>query len=146
MTSTNVAIVDDIDELFDLGAPAAGIASAQKSPRVDAEGRKEPRVKVSWRARIQMPNGKVLELRVRDISDGGVGLLTECHIPASTVLNFVVAVPGLIDPRQITPVAGTIKTSYLVLQGSELICGGMWVTLPAEGRELLSKWIQRLRK
>ncbi len=142
---------EDVDALFDAPAPAsppqAPAPPSSPFPGVDAaEGRKEQRVKVSWPARVQLPNGKVIELRVRDLSESGVGLVTDQHIPPSSVLNFAVGVPGLHEPGKITPITGTIKTTYVVLKGQDLMCGGMWVSLPAEGRELLDKWIRRLRK
>ena len=140
---------EDIDALFD--APAAPTPPAQPaSPFGNAlhasDGRKEQRVKVSWPARVQLPNGRVVELRVRDLSDSGVGLLTDVNIPANTVLNFAMGVPGLHEAGKITPVTGTIKTTYIVVQGRDLVCGAQWVSLPADGRDLLDKWIRRLRK
>jgi hypothetical protein len=141
---------EDVDALFDAPAPPAPVVPSTPLPlplpRGTADGRREQRVKVSWPARVQLPNGKVIELRVRDLSDSGVGLLTDQHIPPSTVLNFAMGVPGLDQPRQITPVTGTIKTTYVVVQGRDMVCGGMWVSLPASARELLGKWIQRLRR
>ncbi len=138
---------DDVDALFDAPAPPSPVMPS--SPLLGAspaEGRKEQRVKVSWPARVQLPGGKVIELRVRDLSESGVGLVTNLHIPPSTVLNFAMGVPGLHEPTKITPVTGTIKTTYVVVQGRDLVCGGMWVSLPADSRELLDKWIRRLRK
>jgi hypothetical protein len=139
---------DDIDALFDAPAPPAPALPSSPLPGLSQidDGRKEHRVKVSWPARVQLPNGKVVELRVRDLSESGVGLMTEVHIPPSTVLNFAMGVPGLHEATKITPVTGTIKTSYVVVQGRDLICGAMWVSLPADSRELLDKWIRRLRK
>jgi hypothetical protein len=43
-------------------------------------------------------------------------------------------------------VTGTIRTTYVVVQGRDLCCGGTWVSLPHDGRELLDKWIRRLRR
>jgi hypothetical protein len=140
---------EDIDALFDIpaSAPPPPSMPASSLPGAAAtEARTEQRVKVSWPARVQLPNGKVLELRVRDLAESGVGLLTEAHIPPSTVLNFVVGVPGLTESTRITPVTGTIRTTYVVVQGRDLCCGGTWVSLPHDGRELLDKWIRRLRR
>jgi hypothetical protein len=138
---------EDVDALFDAPAPPSPVLPASPLPGAPAaEGRKEQRVKVSWPARVQLPSGKVVELRVRDLSESGVGLMTDMHIPPSTVLNFAMGVPGLHEPTRITPVTGTIKTTYVVVQGRDLVCGGMWVVLPSESRELLDKWIRRLRK
>ncbi len=138
---------EDIDALFDAPAPPAPVLPASPLPGIaPAEGRKEQRVKVSWPARVQLPSGKVIELRVRDLSESGMGLVTTQHIPPATVLNFAVGVPGLHEPARITPVTGTIKTTYVVLKGADMMCGGTWVSLPAEGRDILDKWIRRLRK
>ena len=141
---------EDVDALFDAPAPPSPVQSPPAgnplmgTPPVDS--RKEHRVKVSWPARVQLPGGKVIELRVRDLSEAGVGLLTDIHIPPSTVLNFAMGVPGLNEPTKITPVTGTIKTTYVVVQGRDLHCGGMWVSLSSDDRELLDKWIRKLRK
>jgi len=83
---------------------------------------------------------------VRDLSESGVGLVTSQNIPPNSVLNFAVGVPGLHEAGRITPISGTIKTTYVVVKGQDMMCGGMWVSLPAEGRDLLDKWIRRLRK
>ena len=140
---------EDIDALFDLPPPVAPVLPSAPLPGLPLPGvdaRKEQRVKVSWPARVQLPNGRVIELRVRDLSEGGLGLLTEHHIPPATVLNFAMGVPGLNEGSKITPVAGTIKTTYVVIKGLDLFCGGTWVSLPADGRDLIDKWIRRLRK
>jgi hypothetical protein len=141
---------EDVDALFDAPAPPSPVLPSSPLPGLpgaaSAEGRKEQRVKVSWPARVQLPNGKVIELRVRDLSESGVGLVTTQNIPPNSVLNFAMGVPGLHEPSKITPITGTIKTTYVVVKGNDLMCGGMWVSLPAEGRDILDKWIRRLRK
>ena len=138
---------EDIDALFDAPAPPSPVTPHSPLPSAtSADGRKEQRVKVSWPARVQLPSGKVIDLRVRDLSESGVGLVTTQNIPPSSVLNFAMGVPGLHEPGRITPVTGTIKTTYVVVKGNDLMCGGMWVSLPADSRELLDKWIRRLRK
>jgi len=137
---------EDIDALFDLPAPAAPVKPASALPDLPTpatDARKEHRVKVSWPARVQLPNGRVIEVRVRDLSDSGVGLLTEHHIPSATVLNFAIGVPGLEDGSKITPVSGTLRTSYVVIKGVDLVCGGTWVSLPQDGRDLLD-WARML--
>src|SRR3954470_9180700 len=112
---------DDADALFDAPAPPPSPVFPTAAPP-SAESRMEPRVKVSWPARVQLPNGRVVDLRVRDLSESGVGLLTNASIPANSVLNFAMGVPGLHEATKITPVTGTIKTTSLVLQGPDLCC------------------------
>jgi len=153
---------EDADALFDAPPPPAAKASSPPPakaapslaadnpfgglPDTSADHRREQRVKVSWPGRVQLPNGRVVNLRVRDVSDGGVGLLTEIHIPAYTVLNFAMGVPPLNEGGQVTPVSGTIKTTYLVVQGPDIYCGGTWVQLPSAERDLVGKWIRRLKR
>ena len=129
-------------------ALAAELASTIESGGVAADApdsRTDLRVEVSWPARMQLPDGHVIELKVRNISEGGVGLTSDEHIPAHTVVTFEMGVPPLDEDGKITPVKGTIKTTYTVAQGSEILCGSTWQAPPA-GLELVSMWIKRLRR
>ena len=155
---------DDVAAMFDLpslpaspqstgstteaeeAALAAELAATIKSGGVatDApDSRTDLRVKVSWPARMQLPNGQVIELKVRDISEGGVGLMSDEHIPAYTVVNFEMGVPPFDEGGKITLVKGTIKTTYTIVHGSETLCGGTWQEPPA-GLELVHVWIKGL--
>lgn len=157
---------EDVDALFDLpplqelsqpaeltteaeeAALAAELASAIESGDFAADApdsRTDLRVKVSWPARMQLPDGRVIQLKVRDISQSGVGLVSDEDIPAGTAADFEMDVPQPDEGVGITPVKGTIKmTSYTVVQGSEILCGGTWQAPPA-GLELVTLWIKRLR-
>jgi hypothetical protein len=157
---------EDVDDLFDLpplqelsqpaessteaeeAALAAELASAIESGDFAADApdsRTDLRVKVSWPARMQLPDGRVIELKVRDVSRSGVGLVSDEDIPASTVVGFEMDVPQPDEGTRTTPVKGTIKmTSYTVVQGSETLCGGTWQA-PPSGLELVTLWIRRLR-
>jgi len=82
---------------------------------------------VSWSARKQLPGGRVIELKVRDSPEGGVGLTGDEHVPAHTVVNFALDVPPLIEGGQIASGQRTIKTTYTVVHGSGILCGDAWV-------------------
>jgi len=107
------------------------------------DSRTNLRVKVSWLGRMHMPNGRVVELEVRDISEGGVGLTSDEPIPADTVVNFEMDVPSLDGGGEITVVNGVIKTTYSVAHGSNVLCGCTWQMRPA-GLDLVKMWIKRL--
>jgi hypothetical protein len=130
-------------------ALAAELASTMESGDDVADdapdSRTKLRVKVSWPARMQLPDGHVIELKVRDISEGGVGLVSNEHIPACTVVNFAMGVPPIAEGGRVTQVEGTIKTTYTRVQGSEILCGGTWAQVPSAGLELVNTWIKRLR-
>ncbi len=124
-------------------------SSKSESPPAFAKAvsdeRKEARLKVNWMARLQLPSGQVVAMRVSDISEGGIGLAGDTGIPPHSVLRCAVAVPGLSDPAQITPLVGTIRTTHATIRGPDLIYGGTWVRCDADAKELLSRWIRRLR-
>jgi len=130
-------------------ALAAELASTIASGGVAADApdsRTDPRVQVSWPARMRLANGEVIELKLRNISEAGVGLMSDERIPAHTVVNFEMEVPPLGESGRVTSVEGTIKTTYTVVQGSEMLFGGTWVHVPPAGLELVNLWVERLRR
>ena len=135
---------DKADDLF------GGTAAAQPKPpfptKPSADNRKESRVRVNWPARVLLANGRIVVMNLFDLSESGIGLVTEMGIPANSVLQIALAVPGLDDPTRITPVSGTIKTTHMTVKGHYIHCGGSWVTIPSESRELINQWVRRLRK
>lgn len=129
-------------------ALAAELASTIESGgvAVDApESRTDLRVEVSWPARMRLPDGRVVELQVRNISKGGVGLMSDRDIPARTVVDFEMDAPQPEEGGRITPVKGTIKTTYTVAHGAKILCGATWQAPPA-GLEFVTMWIERLRR
>jgi hypothetical protein len=134
----------------DLEAAEAALA-AELASTIDADGvagdapdsRSDRRVTVSWPARMQLPDGQVIELTVRNVSQGGVGLTSAGQIPSLTVVAFEMDVPPLDEGGRTTPVKGTIKTTYAVDRGTGILCGGTWQAPPA-GLEVVALWIERL--
>jgi hypothetical protein len=133
---------DDADDLF------AGAAAAPRPPlpTKSADNRKESRVRANWQARVLLADDRMVQLNVFDLSDSGIGLISEIGIPAHSVLRIAVAVPGLNDPGRITPVTGTIKTTHMTVRGQYVHCGGLWVEIPTASRELINQWVRRLRQ
>ncbi len=126
-------------------ALAAELAATIESGEVadDApDSRAHLRVDVSWPARMQLPNGRVIELRVRNVSERGVGLVSHEDIPAYAVVDFEMDVPQAGESTKTTPVACTIKTTYTVAQGPEVYCGGIWQA-PSDGLPLVNAWIRQ---
>jgi hypothetical protein len=134
---------DDPDALF---ASAAAPPKAPVQGKPAAENRKESRVRAHWQARVLLPGDRIVELHVFDLSESGIGLISEVGIPAHSVLPLALAVPGLHDPTRITPVSGTIKTTHMTVRGQYIHCGGLWVEIARDQRELINQWVRRLRK
>lgn len=133
----------DVDDIFGNALQPEAEKPVFAAPAKEA--RKEVRVRVKWVARVQLLNGTVVEMRVCDISENGIGLAGEFGIPPNSVLTCAVAVPGLNDPRQITAVVGTIRTTHATVRGLDLLYGGTWVKNDAAAQDLLKKWVRRLR-
>jgi hypothetical protein len=136
---------DDADALFG-GAAAPPAAPSPFGAKPSADNRKEARVRANWQARVLLPNDRIVELNLFDLSESGVGLVSETGIPAHSVLQLALAVPGLNEATRITPVTGSIKTTHMTVRGPLIHCGGTWVTLPSEARDLINQWVRRLRK
>jgi hypothetical protein len=136
---------DDADALFG-GASAPPPSSSPFGAKPAADGRKEARMRANWLARVLLPNDRIVELNLFDISESGVGLVSETGIPANSVLQLALAVPGLNEPTRITPVTGAIKTTHMTVRGPLIHCGGTWVTLSNDSRDLINEWVRRLRK
>jgi len=139
-------VQDEADDLFGSApaptSPLPGIPAAPAGP----DNRKETRVRANWQARVLLPDQRIVELQVHDLSESGLGLVSEIGIPAHSVLQVALAVPGLNDPASITAVTGTIKTTHMTVKGHYVHCGGMWVTIAKEQRELVNQWVRRLRR
>ena len=132
---------DDADELF------GGASAPPKSPlpTKGSDNRKEPRVRANWQARVLLAGDRIVELNVFDLSESGVGLVSEVGIPANSVLQVALAVPGLNEPAKITAVTGTIRTTHMTVRGHYVHCGGTWVEIPSASRDLINQWVRRLR-
>jgi hypothetical protein len=127
---------------------AAELASTIESGGTAADApdsRTRLRVDVAWPARMRLPDGHVVDLQVRNVSEAGVGLVSDERIPSNTVVDFEMDVPPLDQGGESTSVTGTIKTTYAVTQGSETRCGAAWMRPPA-GLEILKMRIERLRR
>ena len=129
-------------------ALAAELASTIEAGGVAADApdsRSDLRVAVAWPARMQLPDGRVIALEVRNVSEGGVGLMIDEAVPAGTVVAFEMDVPRPGGEGGSTSVKGTMEVTYTVVHGAGKLCGGTWQAPPA-GLELVNEWIERLRR
>jgi len=131
---------DDADALF-----GGAVTPKPPLPTKGSDNRKETRVRANWPARVLLGGNRIVELHVFDLSESGIGLISELGIPAHTELRLALAVPGINDSARITPVTGTIKTTHMTVRGHDVHCGGTWVSLPSASRDLITQWVRKLR-
>jgi hypothetical protein len=134
---------DDADGLF---GGAAATPTTPFAAKPSSDGRKESRVRANWQARVLLPGERIVQLNIFDLSETGLGLISEVGIPPSSVLSIAIAVPSLQDPKKITPVSATIKTTHMTVRGHFIHCGCTWVEIATDSRELINQWVRQLRK
>ncbi|MDQ5897886.1 MAG: hypothetical protein RLZZ592_1542 [Pseudomonadota bacterium] len=112
--------------------------------RGSIDDRKEPRYQINWRARMTLPDGQVMDVRLQDISQSGVGMLSDVPVPGNSIISVVMGVP---DPDNLARVMGVpvqVHIAYVVLNNHDFRVGGKWVNLNPAARDLLQAWIRRL--
>jgi hypothetical protein len=107
------------------------------------DGRREPRANVAWRGRVVVPPNRMLEVRLRDISNLGVGFISHDPIPAHVPLVLSMDVPKPDDPKQAYLVAAQFTATNVVLQGHDYRIGATWILEPA-ARELIKHWVLKI--
>ena len=107
--------------------------------------RREPRVPVAWPARLDLGGGQVVDVRVRDISESGVGLRCDRPIAVDSHLHITLGVPDLNDPKHLQAVPGRLAIMFVVMSGDEWRVGGQWLELSPPARSLMHQWMQRAR-
>jgi hypothetical protein len=73
-------------------------------------------------------------------------LVSERPISAHTTLRVALAVPDLNTPGRFATVTGSFKTAHVTVSGPDLIYGGAWVSIEGAGREIIQKWVRKLRR
>jgi hypothetical protein len=134
----------DTDDVFGLGTMAPSAPSTRKAA-AGHDARKELRVSVKWPARVLLSDGTVVPVTARDISESGIGLISMRPISAHATLRVALAVPDLEAPGRSTTVTGSFKTAHVTVSGPDLIYGGVWLTIDGGGRNLIQKWVRKLR-
>ena len=114
-------------------------------PSRSIDARKEPRVSVSWRARLTLPTGQIHEARVRDISESGLGIVVHEIVPVQQMLALSVSMPDVEDMTKAYMVNARIRPLFVVLQGHDYRLGAEWHELPEAARTLLKAWIRRIQ-
>lgn len=107
------------------------------------EQRQFPRLNVSFRAVILLPDDKKLFVKINNISEGGVGFLCPENFALGQMLNVVMEVPSLNNPAQRAHLPCKIRIQHNVLSQQEYRLGAQIVEMDEKHKALFRSWLNR---
>lgn len=107
-----------------------------------ADARSQPRARLSCRA-LLLVDGRVLEGRTSDISEGGIGLRLLDNIPAGQLVKVQLVLPDAKGAPGAQPVVGTIRVAFNVLSADGVRTGGPWIDLTPASRTMVSNYVRQ---
>ena len=117
-------------------------SSTNASPRKKQE-RQHHRFAVSWAAEIHTAPGRSLSVRVLDVSQGGIGVMSDDMLPASGMFSVTLRVPAAHYPNPISSVNAQVRVVYQVFSGGRNRAGLAFVQIAPADTELLVSSAQK---
>ncbi|MFN7206942.1 MAG: PilZ domain-containing protein [Burkholderiales bacterium] len=130
-------------ELPPEGAPpdlAAAVTAAVAPAAAGRDGRKHLRANVSWRGAIRI-NSQPQAIKVVNVSEGGLGVVTEMALPMGQSFQMAVMVPLSVDLLRQEQVVFTGKVVHSVISGGMYRIGMQFVTISESHRSLIRDWV-----
>ncbi|MEO0444297.1 MAG: PilZ domain-containing protein [Pseudomonadota bacterium] len=114
------------------------MAESEEDPR-----RKSKRFKVNWLSRVLLPDKKIVRVRTRDVSVGGVGFEYEQQLTKATEVNIEMS--PIVKGKQYTIRAKGVVIYNMILSGNSGFSHGLKFTLiPKQHFEQLSSILKQL--
>ncbi len=107
------------------------------------ENRSSDRRPVSWRAKILLPQGQVLEARATDVGLNGLGLLLPVPLPEGKIVQLAVQIPRG-GPGKYEVLTGSARVVFQVLRGGEYQVGVEWQQLEPAKRQLIAQFVEKV--
>ncbi|MBK1889353.1 PilZ domain-containing protein [Undibacterium sp. 14-3-2] len=110
------------------------------------ELRRAPRINVSWRCGIRMPDGHLLLCRAVNIS--GEGVLVQCpeSLQLTQIYPMMIEIPGIANSDDIFRVACKGSVRHIILSGDHYHAGMHLTNMSDLHSELVNAWISRANK
>ncbi|TMH36322.1 MAG: PilZ domain-containing protein [Betaproteobacteria bacterium] len=104
---------------------------------INKDSRASVRVPVKWRADVMAGDQSRLAIKVMDVSEGGLGILSDEPFEVDDMLELCIAIPLKSKPGRfnIVRVAGRVR--YQVLQRSQFCMGLEFSRIDASTREII---------
>lgn len=107
--------------------------------------RSEPRYRVSWRGRLQVGDAPPVDIRVKDISTRGVGVVVDQLFAVGTIAIVNLRVPDPTGANQALDVAGRARVAFCSVVGRDVRMGLIWLDPVAEVASVIDLWLRKLR-
>ena len=110
-----------------------------------ADGRREQRYRVYWRANLHLTGGRTIAARLGDISGDGLCLLAGEALAIGSIVPITMGVPDSDGGPQLLAVQCSVRVENVVLSGRDYRMGACWVSPSASVRQVIENWIRKLR-
>lgn len=108
------------------------------------ELRKGPRVNITWRAVVRLPDGSLMQAKATNLSAGGILLLCKTDLGVGHRCSMMLEVPGITDLAKVSHVPCQGLVLHSILSSGVYRIGVRLVELSDLHGELLRAWVSRV--
>lgn len=108
-----------------------------------SDARQDPRVNVSWAARLVVGPQAYLEARVVNVSSNGLGLVCETAFPEGATIHLMIAMPDVQDRGRYTYPQMQAKVVFQVIKGAKFRLGTQLLKIDPTTKAMLGKWVEQ---
>jgi c-di-GMP-binding flagellar brake protein YcgR len=120
-------------------SPAFGTST--RHSEASEEQRRHRRARANWPARILSTSGRIVNVTVCDVSEGGVGLLGQASLPLGSVFDVTLSVPLPKEPNRTQAVAAKVRVMFASPVGPNSRIGVQFVELPMAARVAIRTYV-----
>jgi hypothetical protein len=108
------------------------------------EPRSSERKLVTWRVRVMLSNGQVLDGKTTDASPNGLGIAMPVFIRDADQIQLAVQVPLHNTPGKFQVITGKARIAFQVLRGNEYQMGVEWVQVEPAKKQIIIYYLEKL--
>ncbi len=113
------------------------------SPALTPDDRRVgPRASVSWRGRIMVEPPRFVEVRIIDISEAGLGMVSDERVPESGTFDMAIAIPNPVDRERLQVVQVRARIASSILTGGRYRIGAQLARIDSAARDLIMFWLK----
>ncbi|MCH8622105.1 PilZ domain-containing protein [Undibacterium sp. TS12] len=107
------------------------------------ELRRSPRITVTWRAGVKLPDGSLVIAKIINVSAEGVFLQTSANLIPQRAYPMMIEIPGIVQEAEIYKVSckGTVK--HATLSGDSYNVGMQLSDMSELHAQLVIAWVSK---